>query len=106
MFDFLRLRKAEINELDACAHTDNVATDAVYMANHYIYTEFEHPGYALKIVENVADNKYKITLSDGYCFTVTQENADDITIAIADEFNRYYREDVCHLYENLDKVRN
>ncbi len=99
-------KKTENDYLDAMVQTDNTAMDAVYMANHYIYTEREHPGYSIQTIERVKDNEYKITLSDGYCFAISQQYADDIIIAIADEFNRYYREEICILPENLNNVRN
>lgn len=103
MFDFLVGNKAINSELDACQQTNNTATDAVYMANHYIFTEREHPGYTLKSIELIENDKYQITISDGHSFTVSEKFADDITIAIADEFNRYYRETICNLKENMDE---
>lgn len=69
----------------------------VYEAIHFIFTDMKHHNIFLKKFERISDNEYEITLSNGYIFRIpTDISFGQIPVRIADEFNRHYREDICH----------
>lgn len=68
----------------------------VYQAMHFIFSDIKHHGYYLQSFIRVGENEYEVTISDGYKFKISNETFETIPVKIADEFNRHFREDICH----------